>query len=191
MMTVEGSTEKRAERLSDRAFSRGLWASVISLLICLALLCSVTYAWFTSEVESGTNNLVSGSFSLSMKVTDSHGNEIPLVADDGTRPSARTATLTESGIYTVTLTLDEKSNAKGYCIVNCNRKYPKLTDVIVGEHTLNAGEHEKNTPLVFQVEVVVGIEPIPLTLEPCYGPTAAPHIFMGTIIHQNDFTVQH
>ena len=106
-MTVEGSTEKRAERLSDRAFSRGLWASVISLLICLALLCSVTYAWFTSEVESGTNNLVSGSFSLSMKVTDSYGNEIPLVADDGTRPSARTATLTESGIYTVTLTLDE------------------------------------------------------------------------------------
>ena len=159
--------------------------------MCLALLCSVTYAWFSSEITSDTNSIVSGSFALSMQVTDSLGNEIPLVAENPMRPSERTAFLPASGIYTVTLRLDESSDAKGYCIVTCNETYPKLTDVIIGESTKNPNGHAINSPFVFRVEVVVGSSPIALTLEPCYGTTISPDILYGEKIHQEAFKDQH
>ena len=190
-MIAKESAQKQADRLSEKAFSHGLWASVFSIVLCLALLCSVTYAWFSSEITSDTNSIVSGSFALSMQVTDSLGNEIPLVADDVTRPSARTAFLPASGIYKVTLMLDESSDAKGYCIVNCNDKYPKLTDVIIGESTKNPNGHAINSPCVFWVEVVVESTPIALTLEPCYGTTVSPDILYGETIHQEAFEDQH
>lgn len=181
--------KQNAEAISDRAFARGLWSSVICIVICLALLCSVTYAWFSDEVESDRNALISGSFLLDIQVTDSNGNEIPLTAND-VRPTARTALLPSAGVYTVTLTPKSNSNARGYCVVTIEseKTFPKLTDVIVGEYTQNVGDHEMNAPFVFRVEVT-GEER--LTLEPCYGLPSKVHIDYGKKLHYNDFEIQY
>jgi hypothetical protein len=153
----------------------------------------MTYAWFTSEVKSDTNSLISGSFALLMQVTDSYGNVIPLTRDNPMRPSERTATLPTAGVYTVRLTLDPNSEAKGYCIVTCGEfgaiVYPKLTDVIVGDSTHSPGGHEKNSPFVFKV--VVTSSDVMLRLEPCYGPPSVIHILKDTSIHQDAFEIQH
>ncbi len=178
--------------ISDKLFLRSFLLSVGSILLCLALLCSMTYAWFSDGIESDRNALVSGSFLLEFKVKDSDGNEIPLTGN-AFRPSARTALLPRTGVYTVTLTLTEQSDAKGYCIVTCDNMYPKLTEVIVGESTKSKDGRELNSPFIFQVEVTVapGAGGVPLVLEPRCGVPSAPHILYNTKILQSDFEVQH
>lgn len=181
--------KQHTDAIADRAFTRSLWSMFACILLCLALLCSVTYAWFSDRIESDRNALVSGSFLLDFQVKDSYGNEIPLTTNLY-RPTARVAKLPSAGVYTVTLTLKPGSDARGYCIVTWYDEltYPKLTDVIVGPDTQNAGEHAPNTPFVFQVEVDSYEEMI---LEPCCGVPSSTKIYDGTLIQFDEFKIQH
>ena len=54
----------KTDKLTDKAFSRLVITSVIGILVCIACLCSTTFAWFTGATESNTNTVISGNFDL-------------------------------------------------------------------------------------------------------------------------------
>ncbi len=98
------------ETLTDKAFSRLALTSVLAILICMACLCSTTYAWFTNNTQSVGNEIKSSNVGdFSVEVTAPDGTEltgiengVELVADE---------------IYTVTLSLSG-GNASGYCLIS-------------------------------------------------------------------------
>ena len=155
--------KRRDAQITDRAFTKSLWISVSSILLCLVLLCSMTYAWFTGEVKSGENKLASGSFDLEMTLSGENGTVSVSPAE---------AVLLAPGDYTVSLTPSDGATVKGYCrVVLGERVY--LTDVIVGPEMQNAGEYAVNAPFIFYLHVD---EETTLTLTPHWGISAAPDI---------------
>lgn len=59
---------------------RALLASVLSMILCLAMLVGSTFAWFTDSVTSGKNKIVAGNLDVELyNVKD--GKEIPVTAD--------------------------------------------------------------------------------------------------------------
>ena len=45
---------------------KSLLMSAISLLLCISMLISSTFAWFTDEVESGTNVIAAGNLDVEL-----------------------------------------------------------------------------------------------------------------------------
>ena len=45
---------------------RALWASVLSMLVCAAMLVGSTFAWFTDSVTSGKNKIVAGNLDIKL-----------------------------------------------------------------------------------------------------------------------------
>ena len=89
------------EKITEKAFSQSLIISVVSILLCLVALCSMTYAWFTAETTSSSNTLTSGSFDVTIAVSE--------VEDGVATTSAGTIDPVSNteGKYTVTLTLSK------------------------------------------------------------------------------------
>ena len=59
---------------------RALLASVLSIVLCVAMLVGSTFAWFTDSVTSGKNKIVAGNLDVELyNVKD--GKEIPVTAD--------------------------------------------------------------------------------------------------------------
>ena len=50
---------------------RALLMSVISMMLCIAMLVGTTYAWFTDSVTTGVNSITSGT--LSVDIVDENG----------------------------------------------------------------------------------------------------------------------
>lgn len=53
--------KKTTDKLTDKAFSRLLFTSVLGIVICLVCLCSATWAWFSDSIPSDNNNIQSAS----------------------------------------------------------------------------------------------------------------------------------
>lgn len=51
--------ECKDEKITEKAFSQSLIISVVSILLCLVALCSVTWAWFSSEISSSSSDIKS------------------------------------------------------------------------------------------------------------------------------------
>ena len=49
------------------ATRNALFTSIISLLLCVSMLVSTTFAWFTDSVESGVNNIVAGNLDIELE----------------------------------------------------------------------------------------------------------------------------
>ena len=45
---------------------RALLASVLSMMLCLAMLIGSTFAWFTDSVTSGKNTIVAGNLDVEL-----------------------------------------------------------------------------------------------------------------------------
>lgn len=71
----EEINEKRADKLTDRVFTQSLVMSVFGILLCIVALCSATYAWFSADVSSPSNNIKSSSCDISVSVTNG-GNTV-------------------------------------------------------------------------------------------------------------------
>lgn len=98
------------EKISDKAFSRTIISSVLGIFICGIFLASLTWAWFTSGVSSGTNNITAADFSVQTTYKNEQNEEINPFNADGTF---------KKGTYTVTLT-SSGSASTGYCRVEFN-----------------------------------------------------------------------
>ena len=72
-----------------RTTKRALLSSVISLLLCFAMLLGTTFAWFTDSVTSASNIIQSGNLDITLEYwngttwVDAEGEVIPFVAADG------------------------------------------------------------------------------------------------------------
>ena len=45
---------------------RALFSSVMALILCFSMLVGTTFAWFTDEVKSGTNQIVAGNLDVNL-----------------------------------------------------------------------------------------------------------------------------
>jgi len=50
--------------------SRNLLISVLSMILCIAMLTGVTFAWFTDSVSSGVNTIVAGNLDIELEYWD-------------------------------------------------------------------------------------------------------------------------
>ena len=142
------------ENLSDKAFSQSMLISVFSIFMCLVLLCSITYAWFTVGVSSGQNRIESGSFALEIDVLDGSDATVSVT---GNGDGKHTCTFSAGGTYTVTLTMAEEATAtKGYCELTINSVKKQQTESISKDTTV--GVEELTFVIVAQEDTVVVFE---------------------------------
>lgn len=148
--SLKNTFASKEEKITDKAFSQGLFISVFSILLCIVALCSTTYAWFSNDVSSNSNRLVTGNFDLTVSVTKSANgtaiadSENPIkVTKDSSGVSS--CTLTNAGEYIVTLTMSEDTTvSKGFCIIEINGK---------SYSTVSINKTDRTEPFVFKISV--------------------------------------
>ena len=59
----------KQEKLTEKAFMQSIVISVLGILLCMAMLCSVTWAWFSAGVPFPTSNIQSAYCDVSVSVT--------------------------------------------------------------------------------------------------------------------------
>ncbi len=162
--------ETNDEKLTEKAFSHGIFISVLSIILCIVALCSASYAWFTEDQSSGNNVIVAGSFDLSISVNKSN-----VEIDTTVVAGVVKCNLTEAGEYTITLTVRDESTVKGYCGVVINTGEKLLTDTIYPE--------SKGTPnqLTFKI-IKTGNSDTTITFTSEWGIPAHSSITEGKII---------
>ena len=164
----------KEEKVSEKAFSQGLFISVLSILLCLIALGSTTYAWFGVDTSSGNNVIESGKFALLISVTDADGNPIDVTENaNGTFGCL----FRDCGVYTVVLAMTEDSTAtKGYCDVVFPSSVKKHTDSISRDPDIGID------PLSFTIEITT--EGATVSFMPKWGIPAHADIFDGDALSE-------
>ena len=165
------------EKITEKAFSQSLIISVVSILLCLVVLCSMTYAWFTGETTSAGNSITSGSFDLEVDVVQTKVDGVSVsnkidVTKDG--EGVLSCTLPEAGTYTVTLTRAVGSTAKGYCYIQVGTGEKRATETIVDANTENTSDTNP-----FKFDMTTTEENTIVMFSPCWGIHASPQIRCG------------
>lgn len=70
-----------------RSTKRALICSVLSLLLCTAMLLGTTYAWFTDSVGVGGNRIVAGNLDVTLSHRTPNGGFLPVQEDTALFPS--------------------------------------------------------------------------------------------------------
>lgn len=84
-----------------------LLPSVLSILLCMTLLCGMTWAWFASTQSTPAATIQAATYHID--VVAKNGETVLTTGQDGKYPLAK-------GTYTVTLTASGNAS-KGYCKV--------------------------------------------------------------------------
>ncbi len=157
--------DTKDEKITEKAFSQSLIISVVSILLCLVVLCSMTYAWFTAETTSSSNTLTSGSFDITVSMKDEDGTLV--MPEDGKYK------LAQGKKYTVTLKPTQTATVKGYCIVNINGE-SKKTGVILDDEMVDDIYTMPTAPFEFTIETERANTTV--TFEPHWGVLVNPEI---------------
>ena len=143
--------ETKEEKITEKAFTHSLFISIASILICIVLLCSITFAWFSEDVSNNTNKVEAGRFDIEVAAV------VLIDTDSETEVSANEsgAYTLEEGTYRVTVELTAETTVKGYCIITVNgTEYH--TDVIVNDNTVNDIYTTPNAPYEFTLVIPEG-----------------------------------
>ena len=112
------------EKISEKAFSRMMLTSVLGILVCLACLCSATWAWFTTDVSNNSNTIGTGQFDLEVEVS------VGDVKLERSSELTNVYTFEKAESYTVTLKMTEDTTVtKGYCVITVNGKTYKTASI--------------------------------------------------------------
>ena len=171
------------EKISEKAFSQSIIISVVSILLCIVMLCSLTYAWFTSETSSSSNTLMSGTFDVTInvyKVIDGVATTSTIEAESNNE--GKYSNTLEYGTYEISLKLTEESTVKGHCIVTIGNAVAQHTAAIIGTNTANAENAAITNPFTFRITVT---ETTKVILEPRWGVVVEPDIVNGELIGKN------
>ena len=177
-------TTEKEPYITEKAFWQGIVVSAVSLLLCILAFSAGTYAWFISDVTSNNNALVSGSFDLLVTVTKqgAEGEILEIPTDEGAKGWRYTLPADgEEVTYTITLKLTDQATVKGHCVVTIGDSPARHTEPIIGISTSGAdalSPDQLTDPLVFTLTVS---ETVVVTLEPCWGISAA-----DSVIRQGD-----
>ena len=71
---------------------KSLFVSVLSLLLCVAMLLGTTYAWFTDSVTSGKNTIVAGNLDVELY----HGKALAVEETDANKVKDATTLFTDA-----------------------------------------------------------------------------------------------
>ena len=85
------------------------------VILCVALLASLTLAWYVSTVEVSDNKILTSTFEMTAKIENGQSQVTLTAKEDGSQEATLTA-----GTYTVTLGCSDKTNGHGFCIVTIN-----------------------------------------------------------------------
>ncbi len=164
------------EKITEKAFSQSLIISVIGILLCLVVLCSMTYAWFANETASNRNTLISGTFDVTISVAKVDNGALTAsgvaVEPDPDNEGKYICNL-GPGTYMVSLELTGESTVKGHCVVTLGKDTPKHTAAIVGANTVNAENEKVTETFTFTITVVQDTK---VTFEPRWGTVEVPDI---------------
>ena len=86
-----------------------LLPSVLSILLCMTLLCGMTWAWFASTQSTPAATIQAATYRIDVVAETKHGETVLTTGQNGKYPLAK-------GTYTVTLTASGNAS-KGYCKV--------------------------------------------------------------------------
>ncbi len=76
---------------NTKTTKRALLASILSLVICLSMLASTTFAWFTDTASTGVNTIQSGTLDVGLEMlvdgkwVDAEGETLNFIAADGNK----------------------------------------------------------------------------------------------------------
>ncbi len=104
---------------AETNLTRILLPSVLSILLCMVLLCGMTWAWFTSTQSAPASTIVAAKYDI--EITSANGEDALQKNSDGTYTLTATAGVT----YTVTLTASGTAKS-GYCKVT----FPNDTSLV-------------------------------------------------------------
>ncbi len=168
----------RGDKLTEKAFMQSILISAVGFVICIVALCSMTFAWFSSETSSSNHTLTSGSFDLvvTVKPVQGEGEALVPTKDGGTYTYEL-----KQGKYLVTLKMTEDSTVKGRCLVTIGNGSTLSTSAIYNENTANC---EGRTPastdnFTFEIEIPDTDDPnatTTVTFQPCWGEAVNPDI---------------
>lgn len=103
-----------------------LLPSVLSILLCMALLCGMTWAWFASTQSTPAATIQAATYRID--VVAKNGKTVLTAGQNGKYPLAK-------GTYTVTLTASGNAS-KGYCKVTLPDNTVLRTAQIVPKNSL-------------------------------------------------------
>ena len=106
-----------------------LLPSVLSILLCMALLCGMTWAWFASTQSTPAATIQAATYRIDVVAETKNGGTVLTAGQDGKY------TLAERVAYTVTLTALGTAS-KGYCKVTLPDNSVLRTAQIVPENSL-------------------------------------------------------
>lgn len=101
---------KHAEAEKSDKFISIIMPSIVGMVVCMACLFGLTWAWFTSSVTSKTVSMISSNFSCTAEISRGGEDVTPVPDDDG----AYSLELTAGEDYTVAVTVSEGTNGNGY-----------------------------------------------------------------------------
>lgn len=119
------------EKMTDKAFSRIMLSSILAIVLCMAALCSTSYAWFTTSLST-KGQLTAANFDITVSVTDT-GAALD-AEEDGSY-------ILPAGEYTVNLQKSANATAqRGYASIRCGSEvfYTQAIDGATIEFTLIA-----------------------------------------------------
>ncbi len=170
---MKNTTSSQNKKLPDKVFSQSMLISIFCMLMCLLLLCSMTYAWFRSSTTSNRNVIESGSFALDIDVRDANGNVVR-VQDNANGTSTCTFS-GDAGPYTVTLKMtDDTTASKGYCQLTIDSVAEKMQTKPISKDPSVGVERFTFTIQVEEDTVIV--------FEPKWGISAAADIAHGSTL---------
>lgn len=175
---TENLTEnQKPDTLTDKAFSQSLTISIFSILLCIVLLCSLTFAWFNQDVSSPSNTLEAGQFVVDIVVTDGTNTELVGTEKDG----VWTYALDVVGTYKVTVTASDQATAKGYCEVTLNGGEILSTVHLIGENYKGTVTGESTRSITFTVKHE-GTTPGSLVIAPHWGIPSNSTVQTGSVL---------
>lgn len=146
--------QNKPDKLTDKAFSRLMLISILSILICITCLCSATWAWFGADSSVDGNTVSSGQFDLEISVTNANGETVTLAKN---AVGQTVYTFESAGVYVITLcTTKDTTVTKGFCTMNVSSN-TYYTDSIFAEAA----------PFTFTVDVKA--DGTTVTFSPAWG----------------------
>ena len=134
---------KPIETLTDKAFSRLVFTSILAIFVCICGLCSTTYAWFVHTIPSSGNEI---------KMADECLLEVSVTVDEAELPDIERGVELEVGReYTVVLSL-LPNTASGYCIITAGAE--SYYTEYIARHTEPDGKNVSFTLTVEETKTV-------------------------------------
>ena len=151
--------DKEYKNNSDITY-KFLISSLLSIFVCISLLCLTTYAWFTSTISTSVETIKSSTYSLSYKIGD--GDEIAISYDEDNYTSY---TVSEDS---VSIVLKALGTGTGYCVIKINEDIYYTDQITI------------DTSYTFTLD---GANSYTITFIPCWGQLSSS--IEGTKIENN------